>query len=84
MMIGDGNDEGSGVSSGSLDGGNATIGGGSKGRAAEEEFGDDSGMRTTGARASDLLEGLRCLRIPLFLLLDRTGDLDLLLECRRR
>jgi len=96
MMIGDGNDEGSGASSGAPDGGNVIIGGGrsfersvlTKRGAGELDFDDDSGMRTIGAGASDLLatEELLDRRVLLLLLLrlDRTGDLDLLLERRRR
>ena len=73
-----------------IDGGRAIIGGGrsvlTKHGAAELDFNDDSGMRTIGARASDPLEELldRRVLLLLLLLLDRTGDLDLLLERRRR
>ena len=76
-----------------IGGGNVIIGGGrsfersvltSRG-AAELDFDDDSGMRTIEAWASDPLEELLDRRVLLLLLLlDRTSDLDLLLERRRR
>ena len=84
-MVEDGDDEESGASSGTQDEGGVIIGGGNpvltKRGIAELDLDDDSGMRTIGARPSDPLEELLDRRVLLLLLLDRTGDLDLLLEC---
>ena len=46
---------------------------------AERDSGDNSGTTTIGALLSDRLEGFLDRRL-LLLLLNRTGDLDLLLE----
>ena len=89
MMIEGGNDEGSGASSGTPDDGKVIIGGRrtlSQRGAAGSEFDDDAEMRTIGCRASDPLEGHldRRMLLLLLLVLDRLGDLDLLMQLRRR
>lgn len=77
-----------------INGGNEIFGGGlsfersvptSRG-APELDFDDEFGIRTIGAGASDPLEELldRRVLLLLLLLLDRTGDLHLLPERRRR
>jgi len=91
MTIGDGNNGGSEASSCTLDGGDVIIGGGrsfecsvlTKRGAAELDSDGDCGMRTIGARASEELLDRRVLLL-LLLLLDRTSDLDLVLERRWR